>query len=42
MFAINGEKAPCLDGYTAYFFKVAWPTIGKDVTEAILYFFQTN
>ena len=39
MFSINGDKAPEPDGYSACFFRVAWPIVGDDVIQAILYFF---
>ena len=42
LFAIGGEKAPGLDGYTSFFFRFAWPIVGGDVTNAILYFFQNT
>ena len=42
IFAIRGEKAPSPDGYTTHFFKVAWFMVGKEVVEAVLYFFQNQ
>ena len=42
MFSIGNDKAPGLDGYTALFFKSAWPIVGEDVTKAVQFFFQTN
>ena len=41
MFSINGDKALEPDGYSTCFFRVAWPIVGDDVIQAILYFFQT-
>ena len=39
MFNIDGDEAPGPDGYTSQFFKSCWSIVGKEVTEAILYFF---
>ncbi|KAK1429871.1 hypothetical protein QVD17_12158 [Tagetes erecta] len=42
MFAIGDHKAPGPDGYSAAFFKHAWPILGKDVTLAVKDFFLTG
>ncbi|KAL0294563.1 UNVERIFIED_CONTAM: hypothetical protein Sradi_6879000 [Sesamum radiatum] len=42
IFDIDETKAPGPDGYSAGFYKAAWPVIGGEVTEAILEFFQTG
>ncbi|XP_021996129.1 uncharacterized protein LOC110893325 [Helianthus annuus] len=42
MFGIGIDKAPGPDGYTAAFFKSAWPIVGNDVTCAIIDFFETG
>lgn len=39
---IDDNTAPGGDGFDAYFFKQAWSTIGDEVIEAILSFFQEN
>ncbi|VFQ84596.1 unnamed protein product [Cuscuta campestris] len=39
VFDIRNDKAPGPDGYTAAFFKNQWPTVGKDVYDAVLEFF---
>ena len=41
-FAINGGKAPRLDGYSLYFFKAVWHIVGKDVVVANKHFFFSN
>ncbi|KAL0284497.1 UNVERIFIED_CONTAM: hypothetical protein Sradi_7195800 [Sesamum radiatum] len=42
LFDIDESKAPGPDGYSAGFFKAAWPVIGGEVTQAIRDFFQTG
>lgn len=42
IFAINGDKAPGLDGFNASFFHRNWPLVGKEVTAAILHFFNSG
>ncbi|XP_021985819.1 uncharacterized protein LOC110882016 [Helianthus annuus] len=42
MFSIGIDKAPGPDGYTAAFFKSAWPIVGDDVSRAIIDFFDTG
>ncbi|KAL0283634.1 UNVERIFIED_CONTAM: Retrovirus-related Pol polyprotein from type-2 retrotransposable element R2DM [Sesamum radiatum] len=42
VFDIDESKAPGPDGYSAGFFKAAWPVIGGEVTQAIRDFFQTG
>ncbi|KAL0439868.1 UNVERIFIED_CONTAM: LINE-1 retrotransposable element O protein [Sesamum latifolium] len=42
VFDIDEIKAPGLDGYSAGFFKAAWPVVGGEVTQAILEFFATG
>ncbi|XP_022030707.1 uncharacterized protein LOC110931630 [Helianthus annuus] len=42
MFSIGIDKAPGPDGYTAAFFKSAWPIVGNDITCAIVDFFETG
>jgi hypothetical protein len=37
---IDDDKAPGLNGYTARFFKVAWGTVGNDVCDVVLEFFN--
>ena len=39
---IDDNKAPRGDGFNAHFFKQAWLTMGYEVTEEVLQFFQTN
>ncbi|KAL0439707.1 UNVERIFIED_CONTAM: LINE-1 reverse transcriptase [Sesamum latifolium] len=41
VFYIDETKAPGPDGYSAGFFKAAWPIVGGEVTQAILEFFAT-
>ncbi|XP_011101901.1 uncharacterized protein LOC105179939 [Sesamum indicum] len=41
-FGIEEDKAPGLDGYSAGFYKVAWPIVGREVTNAILEFFHNG
>jgi hypothetical protein len=36
---MRANKAPGLDGFSAEFFKAAWPIIGKEVVKAIKNFF---
>ncbi|XP_035840393.1 uncharacterized protein LOC118487561 [Helianthus annuus] len=42
MFSIGIDKAPGPDGFTAAFFKSAWPIVGNDVSRAIIDFFDTG
>ncbi|KAL0289207.1 UNVERIFIED_CONTAM: hypothetical protein Sradi_7078000 [Sesamum radiatum] len=42
IFDIDETKAPGPDGYSAGFYKAAWPVIGVEVTQAILEFFRTG
>ncbi|XP_060178257.1 uncharacterized protein LOC132608212 [Lycium barbarum] len=39
---IGDDKSPGLDGYNAYFFKKAWSIIGKQITGAVLDYFDTG
>uniref|UniRef100_A0A0V0IYZ4 Putative ovule protein n=1 Tax=Solanum chacoense TaxID=4108 RepID=A0A0V0IYZ4_SOLCH len=39
---IDDNKALGADGFNAHFFKQAWTTIGDEVTDGVLLFFQTN
>ncbi|CAN1177339.1 Transposon TX1 uncharacterized 149 kDa protein [Linum perenne] len=40
MFSLNSEKSPGPDGFSAQFYKHSWEVAGKDVTAAILDFFE--
>ncbi|XP_039022895.1 uncharacterized protein LOC120155401 [Hibiscus syriacus] len=42
IFSQGNEKAPSPDGFTALFFKKAWPVVGNDFIKAIKYFFQES
>ncbi|XP_022040984.1 uncharacterized protein LOC110943550 [Helianthus annuus] len=42
MFSIGSDKAPGPDGFTAGFFKAAWPIIGSEVSNAVMDFFATG
>ncbi|XP_062080364.1 uncharacterized protein LOC133785126 [Humulus lupulus] len=42
MFSINSIKSPGLDGFGAGFFKALWKDIGKEVSMAVLDFFETG
>ncbi|XP_049398963.1 uncharacterized protein LOC125862883 [Solanum stenotomum] len=42
MFKIDNTKSPGPDGYGSGFFKEAWETVGGDITEAVLEFFQNG
>ncbi|KAL0287884.1 UNVERIFIED_CONTAM: hypothetical protein Sradi_7114900 [Sesamum radiatum] len=42
IFDIDETKAPGPDGYSAGFYKAAWPVIGLEVTQAIQEFFRTG
>nr|XP_016436243.1 PREDICTED: uncharacterized protein LOC107762399 [Nicotiana tabacum] len=39
---IDDMKETGGDGFISYFFKKAWPTIGDDVTKAVLDYFETG
>ncbi|KAL0405113.1 UNVERIFIED_CONTAM: hypothetical protein Slati_3825200 [Sesamum latifolium] len=41
-FDIAEDKAPGSDGYSAAFFKAAWPIVGEEMTQAVLEFFQNE
>lgn len=38
---IGGNKAPGCDGFNAYFFKQAWPSIVKEIIDVALHLFTT-
>ncbi|KAK9990862.1 hypothetical protein SO802_025847 [Lithocarpus litseifolius] len=40
LFEMQDLKAPGSDGFPVLFYKKLWPTIGKDVTEAVTSFFR--
>ncbi|XP_038999482.1 uncharacterized protein LOC120125037 [Hibiscus syriacus] len=40
IFIQGNDKAPGPNGFTPYFFKKSWSVVGKDVVNAIKYFFQ--
>nr|XP_018631977.1 uncharacterized protein LOC108947926 [Nicotiana tomentosiformis] len=42
VFSIDINKSPGPDGYGSGFYRAAWRVIGKDITEAVLEFFQTG
>ncbi|XP_074351317.1 uncharacterized protein LOC141690410 [Apium graveolens] len=42
IFAMGDDKAAGPDGYSALFFKKAWPVIGNDLCVVILEFFRTG
>ncbi|XP_048502930.2 uncharacterized protein LOC125498714 [Beta vulgaris subsp. vulgaris] len=42
LFSIPYDKAPGLDGYSSYFFKQSWDTVGTSVIEAIQDFFRSG
>ncbi|KAJ0453055.1 putative RNA-directed DNA polymerase [Helianthus annuus] len=42
MFSIGENKAPGPDGFTSAFFKHAWDTVGEEVTDAVLTFFDNG
>ncbi|XP_039045257.1 uncharacterized protein LOC120184986 [Hibiscus syriacus] len=42
IFSQGNDKAPGPDGFTALFFKKAWPVVGNDFIKAIKYFFQES
>ncbi|XP_019265288.1 PREDICTED: uncharacterized protein LOC109242864 [Nicotiana attenuata] len=37
---IGDSKAPSGDGFNAYFYKKTWHIVGKDITKAVLKFFD--
>ncbi|KAL2232550.1 UNVERIFIED_CONTAM: hypothetical protein Sindi_1435000 [Sesamum indicum] len=41
-FDIEEDKALAPDGYSAGFYKAAWPIVGREVTDAILEFFHNG
>lgn len=42
LWQIDGEKAPCPDGYGSNFFKDSWDIIIKDLEEGVLEFFKSR
>ncbi|XP_038994730.1 uncharacterized protein LOC120118853 [Hibiscus syriacus] len=42
IFSQGNEKAPGPDGYSPLFFKKTWPVVGKEVIEAITFFFKES
>lgn len=39
--SIGDTKAPCMDGFNAYFFKTSWRIVKGDIIDVILEFFTT-
>ncbi|CAL1412675.1 unnamed protein product [Linum trigynum] len=42
LFAMDGDKSPGPDGFSAAFFQYAWPFIGAEVTSAIKFCFEQD
>ncbi|XP_074305042.1 uncharacterized protein LOC141639968 [Silene latifolia] len=41
-FSIGSNKSPCLDGFSAGFFKAAWDTVSLDFCKAVKEFFKSS
>ena len=42
LFKMKSLKAPGPDGFNVFFYKKAWPIVGEDFMDAVIYFFENG